>query len=83
MGPWTGWLGGWAIIVADVIVMANLAQIAGLYSFQLFGWDAAANSTLAVTLVGVVWIVVMTAITVIAASSCRRARSGTCSAPRS
>ena len=40
MGPSTGWIGGWAIIVADVIVMANLAQIAGLYSFLLFGIDA-------------------------------------------
>src|SRR5690349_3062134 len=28
MGPSTGWIAGWAIIVADVIVMANLAQIA-------------------------------------------------------
>jgi amino acid transporter len=65
MGPWAGWLGGWAIIVADVVVMANLAQIAGLYSFKLFGWDAAASSTFAVTLVGVAWIAVMTAITVI------------------
>src|SRR5215218_11202029 len=25
-GPVTGWMGGWAIIVADVIVMANLAD---------------------------------------------------------
>jgi amino acid transporter len=38
MGPWAGWIGGWAIIVADVIVMANLAQIAGLYGFLLFDW---------------------------------------------
>jgi amino acid transporter len=65
MGPWAGWLGGWAIIVADVIVMANLAQIAGLYSFALVGWDAAAGSTAAVTAVGVLWIVLMTAITTI------------------
>jgi amino acid transporter len=65
MGPWAGWLGGWAIVVADVIVMANLAQIAGLYSFTLVGWESAADSTLAVTAVGVVWIVVMTAITTI------------------
>jgi amino acid transporter len=65
MGPWAGWLGGWAIVVSDIIVMANLAQIAGLYSFTLFGWDAAAASTVAVTAVGVLWIVVMTAITVI------------------
>ena len=62
MGPWLGWLGGWAIIVADVIVMANLSQIAGIYSFLLVGADSYAASTFWVTLVGVVWIVVMTAI---------------------
>lgn len=65
MGPWAGWLGGWAIIVADVIVMANLAQIAGLYSFELVGWATAGASTAAVTTVGVLWIVLMTAITTI------------------
>ena len=43
MGPSIGWIGGWAIIVADVIVMANLAQIAGLYSFLLFGIDDAVD----------------------------------------
>jgi hypothetical protein len=49
MGPSWGWMGGWAIVVADIIVMANLAQIAGLYGFLLFGWDSAAESTFAVT----------------------------------
>ena len=34
-GPVMGWLGGWGIIVADVIVMANLAQIAGQTTFGL------------------------------------------------
>ena len=58
MGPSIGWVGGWAIIVADVIVMANLAQIAGLYSFLLFGVDDA--STFLVTLVGVAFILAMT-----------------------
>ena len=29
MGPQLGWLSGWAIIAADIIVMASLAQIAG------------------------------------------------------
>ena len=28
-GTRTGWMGGWGIIAADVIVMANLSQIAG------------------------------------------------------
>jgi amino acid transporter len=55
-GPKTGWLGGWAIVAADVLVMASLAQVAGQYVFLLFnasGW---------VLLVGILWIVVMTAI---------------------
>src|SRR5690242_20615232 len=49
-GPKTGWLGGWAIIVADVVCMANLAEIAGRYSFLLFGVNH--PSLLAVTAVG-------------------------------
>jgi amino acid transporter len=59
-GPGAGWVGGWAIIVADIIVMANLAAIAGSYTFLLVDWTSAANSTPAVTAVGVVWIALMT-----------------------
>src|SRR3954462_1651504 len=61
-GPTAGWVGGWAIVVADVVVMANLAAIAGQYTYLLFGADAAADNTLDVTLLGVAWIAVMTAI---------------------
>ncbi len=59
-GPWAGWMGGWGIIAADIIVMANLAQIAGKYSFLLFGLDELAESPLWATVAGVVWIVLMT-----------------------
>ena len=65
-GPLIGWMGGWGIIAADVIVMANLAQIAGAYSFTFvgdLGWTAAADladSTLWSTVAGVIWIAVMT-----------------------
>jgi amino acid transporter len=59
-GPWVGWMGGWGIIAADIIVMANLAQIAGQYSFLLVGADSLAASTLWTTVAGVVWIAVMT-----------------------
>ncbi|MBN9193236.1 APC family permease [Microbacterium sp.] len=65
-GPITGWMGGWGIIVADVIVMANLAQIAGQYSFTFvggFGLPAVAdlaNNPWAVTTAGLVWIALMT-----------------------
>ena len=58
-GPQTGWLGGWGIIAADVIVMASLSQIAGLYTFHL--WYANPSpSSLGVIIVGVGWIVIMT-----------------------
>jgi amino acid transporter len=76
MGPYLGWMGGWAIIVADILVMANLAQIAGLYSFLLVGWQSAADSTVAVTAVGVAWIAIMTAICVIGIELSARTQVG-------
>jgi len=59
-GPKTGWMGGWAIVAADVIVMANLAAIAGSYFFLLFNADTIAGQVFWPTVVGVAWIVVMT-----------------------
>ncbi|HEX3174571.1 MAG TPA: APC family permease [Solirubrobacterales bacterium] len=76
MGPQLGWIAGWTIVVADVIVMANLAQIAGLYTFLLVGWDSAAASTAAVTAVGVAWIALMTAIVVIGIELSARTQVG-------
>lgn len=61
-GPRTGWMGGWGIIAADIVVMANLAQIAGQYGFLLVKADGLAASTFWTTVAGVIWIVVMTAI---------------------
>jgi amino acid transporter len=62
LGPKTGWAGGWAIIVADVLVMASLAQVAGQYGFLLFNAKGIGQDPTSgwVLLVGVIWIVVMT-----------------------
>jgi amino acid transporter len=60
MGPRLGWLTGWAIVVADVVVMATLAYIAGVYTFLLFGLDGAAANLLDVSIAAAVWIIVMT-----------------------
>src|ERR1700744_847445 len=35
-GPQIGWVNGWAIFLADIIVMASLAAIASSYTFLLF-----------------------------------------------
>jgi len=65
-GPIVGWLGGWGIIAAEVIVMANLVEIAGAYSFRFvgeLGWHSVAelaNSRFWSTVAGVCWIVMMT-----------------------
>lgn len=67
-GSVTGWMGGWGIIIADIIVMANLAYIAGQYTFVFVGGfglpevAALSDNIWASTLVGVLWIVVMTSI---------------------
>jgi len=60
-GPKTGWAGGWAIVAADVLVMASLAQVAGQYVFLLFGADSIGDNATAwqVLLVGIGWIVAM------------------------
>jgi amino acid transporter len=61
-GPKTGWAGGWAIVAADVLVMASLAQVAGQYGFLLFNAKGIGSNPTSgwVLLVGVLWIVVMT-----------------------
>jgi len=61
-GPLTGWLGGWGILYADVLVMASLSQIAGSYTFLLFGKDDLATSRLWVGVAGVIWIILMSLI---------------------
>jgi amino acid transporter len=61
-GPTTGWIGGWAIVAADVLVMASLAQIAGQYAFQFVGADGIGSNPTSgwVLLVGLLFIVAMT-----------------------
>ena len=63
-GPRTGWAGGWGIIVADVLVMASLAQVASQYVFLLFGATGIGSDPTSgwVLLGGIIWIILMTAI---------------------
>jgi amino acid transporter len=61
-GPRTGWAGGWAIVAADIMVMASLAQVAGQYLFLLFGANGIGSDPTNgwVLFTGVMWIVAMT-----------------------
>jgi amino acid transporter len=63
LGPWLGWLSGFAIFAADVIVMATLSEIAGKYFFRLVGWNGAATSSVGLAVAAVFFIAVMTWVT--------------------
>ncbi|HEX4838529.1 MAG TPA: APC family permease [Solirubrobacteraceae bacterium] len=60
LGPGTGWVNGWTIFLADVIVMASLADIAAIYTFKLFGFTELGESKTAIIIAAVIWIVLMT-----------------------
>lgn len=59
-GPWAGWLGGWGVALAGIVVLANLAQVAGQYLWLLIGDGSLAGNTWLVTATGVVFIAFMT-----------------------
>ena len=59
-GPIVGWMGGWGVAIAGIIVLANLAQVAGQYLCFLFGADGLAENEAVVTATGVGFIAVMT-----------------------
>src|SRR5271163_5252005 len=59
-GPVTGWMNGWAIFLADVIVMASLSDIAAIYTYKLFGFTELGNSKAAIVAAAILWIAIMT-----------------------
>lgn len=58
MGPSAGWVGGWMLLMTNIIVMPSMAVIAGEYSFLLCGVEK--PSALLVTAAGAAWIVLLT-----------------------
>lgn len=64
-GPVVGWVGGWAVAVSAVMVLANVAEISGAYMWYLLGRDDLAEDRGIVVATGVAFIIVMTAISTI------------------
>jgi amino acid transporter len=65
MGPYAGWLGGWAVTTTGILVIGSLADVGARYFYVLVGADGAAESRIAVTALACGVIVVMTAICII------------------
>jgi amino acid transporter len=58
-GKFAGWMGGWGMAVSGIVVLANLAQIAGKYLWLLIDTNLAENLFLT-TCTGVAFIAAMT-----------------------
>jgi amino acid transporter len=59
-GPQLGWINGWAIFLADIIVMASLSAIASQYTYLLFSWHWAEHSNVMLIVGSIIWIALMT-----------------------
>jgi amino acid transporter len=60
LGPWVGWMGGWAVCMTGILVIGSLADVGARYTYLLFGWDSAAGSKTAVMVLAIAYIVVLT-----------------------
>jgi amino acid transporter len=65
LGPWLGWLGGWAVCTTGILVVGSLADVGARYTYELFGMEGAAGSKTAIMVLAVAYIVVLTAICIV------------------
>jgi len=57
LGPWVGWLAGWAAMIAAIVSVGNGAQVAAIYLLEALHLNAMANSMVAQIVVGGVAVV--------------------------
>ena len=65
MGPYLGFMGGWAICTIGILVVGSLADVSAFYLFDLLALDELKKERVAVVSLAIVIIVVMTTICVI------------------
>ncbi|MGY1618943.1 APC family permease [Geodermatophilus sp. SYSU D00691] len=65
MGPWVGWLGGWAIALTGVLVIGSLAEVGVRYGLLALQLDGLAENTFVLRALSVLLILVMTAVCVL------------------
>ncbi|MCU1687424.1 MAG: family permease [Amycolatopsis sp.] len=58
-GSRAGWMTGWVVTVAQLLVMSSQSAITGRYTLLLFGLDSWAGNRAVTTLVGAVWLILL------------------------
>jgi amino acid transporter len=64
LGPWTGWIGGWAIAMTGVLVLGSLAEVGVRFTLLAVGLDGWTGSTPVVMGLSVLLVLLMAAICV-------------------
>jgi amino acid transporter len=65
LGPYAGWIGGWAICTTGILVIGSLADVSALFLFDLLELNELRKSDLANVILAVAIIAVMTTICVL------------------
>ncbi len=60
MGPWFGWMGGWAIFSTGVLVIGAQADVAAKYLFVLLNLDSLADNRVAVVVFACLLVLALT-----------------------
>lgn len=64
-GPVVGWIGGWSVAVASIMVLANVGEITGQYFWLLLGNEEFADSRPIVIITSVIFMAIMTLISTV------------------
>ncbi|MHC3390937.1 APC family permease [Streptomyces lavendulocolor] len=75
MGPWAGWLGGWAVAMTGVLVIGSLADVAVTFGLLTVGLDGLAGNDVVRQALAVLLILVMTAVCVIGTEASARVQN--------
>ena len=65
MGPWFGWIGGWAIAMTGILIVGSLADVGVVFTLRTVGLDGPAENTVVVLVLTVALVLLMTWICVL------------------
>ena len=69
IGPHSGFIAGWTIAAAGMLVLGSLAETAITYSFLTFGFEDLAGNALLVRICAAILIIVMTGLSILGSDS--------------
>jgi amino acid transporter len=76
MGPWAGWIGGWAITMTGVLVIGSLAEVGVRFSLDVVGLDDWNENKAVVLVLSVLLILLMTTLCVLGTEMSARVQNG-------